>query len=209
MSALGQNDVVRLLRSEVKRAGGQQEWARKYGVAPSMISMVLSGDRPPNKKIISALKLRRIVVFERVRWTGRRKAARRDDIASPFHWRTGYLRPSARSRGMSLPRKYRCINVRIVTFAPAMWQLLLSPGRSPQRTCDRELFFWPAHWQPYECFNAWPYNCSSRGTWRIRTRLWRARVYFPSPPPSRKGAARSGTRLGPRCLTGPPPDEAA
>ena len=25
-----------------------------------------SGDRPPNKKIISALKLRRVVVFERV-----------------------------------------------------------------------------------------------------------------------------------------------
>jgi hypothetical protein len=67
MRALGQNDVVRLLRSEVKRAGGQQEWARKHGVVPSMISMVLSGDRPPNKKIISALKLRRIVVFERVR----------------------------------------------------------------------------------------------------------------------------------------------
>ena len=65
--ALGQNDVVRLLRSEVKRAGGQKEWARKSGVAPSMISMVLTGDRPPNEKIISALKLRRVVIFERVR----------------------------------------------------------------------------------------------------------------------------------------------
>jgi hypothetical protein len=67
MRALDQNDVVRLLRLEVKRAGGQQEWARKNGVAPSMISMVLSGERPPNEKIISALKLRRIVIFERVR----------------------------------------------------------------------------------------------------------------------------------------------
>jgi hypothetical protein len=28
--------------------------------------MVLSGVRPPTKKIISALKLRRVVVFERV-----------------------------------------------------------------------------------------------------------------------------------------------
>jgi hypothetical protein len=28
--------------------------------------MVLSGARPPTKKIISALKLRRVVVFERV-----------------------------------------------------------------------------------------------------------------------------------------------
>src|SRR5258708_7974969 len=64
MRALDQNDVVRLLRSEVRRAGGQKEWARKSGVAPSMISMVLTGDRPPNEKIISALKLRRVVIFE-------------------------------------------------------------------------------------------------------------------------------------------------
>jgi hypothetical protein len=67
MRALDQNDVIRLLRSEVKRAGGQKKWARKKGIVPSTISMVLSGYRPPNKKIISALKLRRVIVFERVR----------------------------------------------------------------------------------------------------------------------------------------------
>jgi hypothetical protein len=67
LRVLDQKDVVRLLRSEVNRAGGQKEWAKKNGIAPSMISMVLSGDRPPNKKILSALKLRRAVVFERVR----------------------------------------------------------------------------------------------------------------------------------------------
>jgi predicted transcriptional regulator len=66
MRALDQKDVVRLLRSEVNRAGSQQEWAKENGVAPSSISMVLSGERPPNKKIISALKLRRVVAFERV-----------------------------------------------------------------------------------------------------------------------------------------------
>jgi hypothetical protein len=66
MRALDQKDVVRLLRSEVNRTGSQKEWAKKNGVTPSSISMVLSGDRPPNKKIISALKLRRVVVFERV-----------------------------------------------------------------------------------------------------------------------------------------------
>ena len=66
MRALDQKDVVRLFRSEVNRAGSQQEWAKKNGVAPSSISMVLSGVRPPNKKIVSALKLRRVVVFERV-----------------------------------------------------------------------------------------------------------------------------------------------
>jgi len=67
MRALDQNDVIRLLRSEVNRAGSQKEWAKKNGVAPSMISMVLTCDRPPNKKILSALNLRRVIVFERVR----------------------------------------------------------------------------------------------------------------------------------------------
>ncbi len=66
MRALDQEDVVRLLRSEVNRAGGQQKWAKQNGVAPSAISMILTGDRPPNKKILSALKLRKVVVFERV-----------------------------------------------------------------------------------------------------------------------------------------------
>jgi hypothetical protein len=44
---------------EVKRAGNQKKWAKKNGVTQSLISMVLSGDRPPNNKMISALKLRR------------------------------------------------------------------------------------------------------------------------------------------------------
>ena len=64
---LDQKGVVHLLRSKVNRAGGQKEWAKKNGIVPSTISMVLAGDRPPNKKIISALKLRRVVVFERAR----------------------------------------------------------------------------------------------------------------------------------------------
>src|SRR2546428_13923883 len=63
---LDQNDVVRSLRLEVKRAGSQKKWAKKNGVTQSLISMVLSGDRPPNNKIISALKLRRVVVYERL-----------------------------------------------------------------------------------------------------------------------------------------------
>src|SRR5215475_15851124 len=54
---LDQMDVIRLLRLEVNRAGSQKKWAKKNGVTQSLISMVLSGDRPPNNKI-SALKLR-------------------------------------------------------------------------------------------------------------------------------------------------------
>jgi DNA-binding phage protein len=64
MRILYEKDVVRLLRLKVKQAGGQSEWARKSGVPRTLISMVLSGDRPPsNKKILNALRLRRAVVF--------------------------------------------------------------------------------------------------------------------------------------------------
>ena len=63
---LDQKEVVRLLRLEVNRAGSQKKWAKKNGVTPSLVSMVLSGDRPLNNKIISALKLRRVVVYERL-----------------------------------------------------------------------------------------------------------------------------------------------
>src|SRR5215813_114487 len=72
---LDQKDVVRLLRLEVNRAGSQKKWAKKNGVTQSLISMVLSGDRPPNYKIISALKLRRVVVYERLDRTAGRPSA--------------------------------------------------------------------------------------------------------------------------------------
>ena len=57
------------------RAGSQKKWAKKNGVTPSLISMVLSGDRPLNNKIISALKLRRVVVYERLDRTAGRPSA--------------------------------------------------------------------------------------------------------------------------------------
>src|SRR5215813_721081 len=72
---LDQKDVVRLLRLEVNRAGSQKKWAKKNGVTPSLISMVLSGDRPLKNKIISALKLRRVVVYERLDRTAGRPSA--------------------------------------------------------------------------------------------------------------------------------------
>src|SRR5262249_14083266 len=73
---LDQKDAVRLLRLEVNRAGSQKKWAKKNGVTQSLISMVLSGDRPLNNKIISALKLRRVVVYERLDRTAGRPSAR-------------------------------------------------------------------------------------------------------------------------------------
>ena len=86
-----------MLRSEVRRAGGQKEWARKSGVAPSMVSMVLTGDRPPNEKIISALKLRRVVLYERLAGTPAYPSARRPRRSGHRHRCVAYLADIARA----------------------------------------------------------------------------------------------------------------
>lgn len=57
MRILDDKDVVRLLRSEVKRAGGQSSWARAERIDRTMLNRVLCGHKPPTKKIIRALKL--------------------------------------------------------------------------------------------------------------------------------------------------------
>jgi hypothetical protein len=62
MREIERNEIIRLLRLEVKKAGSQAAWARKAGVERSMVNKVLFGRKPPSKKIILALKLRIIVV---------------------------------------------------------------------------------------------------------------------------------------------------
>ena len=56
------DDVVALLRSEVSRAGGQAAWAKETGVDRVIVNRILNGQRPPTRKIISALKLRMVFV---------------------------------------------------------------------------------------------------------------------------------------------------
>ena len=51
------NDVLRLLRREVQRAGSQSEWARRAGVNRTYLNKVLKGIKPPSPKIIKALNL--------------------------------------------------------------------------------------------------------------------------------------------------------
>jgi hypothetical protein len=50
--------VIRLLRSEVKRAGSQRAFARKADVNVSVVSKTLRGIVLPSEKILSALNLR-------------------------------------------------------------------------------------------------------------------------------------------------------
>ena len=52
------NDVIRLLRSEVKRAGSQRAFAKKANVNVSVVSKTLRGMVLPSEKILSALDLR-------------------------------------------------------------------------------------------------------------------------------------------------------
>jgi DNA-binding phage protein len=57
MRILDDKDIVRLLRSEVERAGGQSAWARREGIDRTLLNRILNGQRPPTKEIIRALKL--------------------------------------------------------------------------------------------------------------------------------------------------------
>jgi hypothetical protein len=57
MRTLDNKDVVRLLRLEVQRAGGQSSWARRERIDRTMLNRVLLGRRPPTEGIIKALKL--------------------------------------------------------------------------------------------------------------------------------------------------------
>jgi len=64
MHILDVEDVVRLLRSEVKRAGGQAAWAGKAGLNRIVVNKVLNGKALPTKKIIKALKLRIVYISQ-------------------------------------------------------------------------------------------------------------------------------------------------
>ena len=57
-------DVLRLLRSEIERAGGQRPWAKSMGLDRPNVNRVLHGLRPLNMSIIKALKLRVVFVPE-------------------------------------------------------------------------------------------------------------------------------------------------
>jgi plasmid maintenance system antidote protein VapI len=54
---VGSEDLMRLLRSEVKQAGGQSSWARREHINRAMLNRILNGRKPITKEIIRALKL--------------------------------------------------------------------------------------------------------------------------------------------------------
>jgi hypothetical protein len=62
---LGLDDIIRLLRDQVERAGSQAEWARKNRVNGPDLSSTITGKRPPTKDILRALKLKKVFAYQR------------------------------------------------------------------------------------------------------------------------------------------------
>ena len=62
---LDETDVLRLLHEVVEGAGSQSAWARRSGVNRSQLNHVLSGKRRLSPRIIQALKLKKVVAYER------------------------------------------------------------------------------------------------------------------------------------------------
>jgi hypothetical protein len=69
-------DIVRMLRSEVKRAGSQAEWARRNSVNQPDLSCTITGKRPPTKDILRALNLRKVFAYEPLAGQGLRRTSR-------------------------------------------------------------------------------------------------------------------------------------
>ena len=63
MRVLEVEDVIRLLRSQVERAGGQAAFAKNAGVDRPTISKILSGRAPLQPKILRALNIRMVFVL--------------------------------------------------------------------------------------------------------------------------------------------------
>ena len=61
---LDENDVLRLLREDVDRAGGQSAWARRSGIDRVHLNRVLKGQRPLSPNITQALKLKKVFVAQ-------------------------------------------------------------------------------------------------------------------------------------------------
>jgi DNA-binding phage protein len=62
---LNESDVLRLLREEVDRAGGQSAWARRSGIDRVHLNKVMNGERPLSPSIVKALNLKGMFIYER------------------------------------------------------------------------------------------------------------------------------------------------
>ena len=64
MRILRTTEIISLLRSEIKRAGGISAWSRRTGIERTTVSRVANKAKLPTRRIIKALKLRIVVVAD-------------------------------------------------------------------------------------------------------------------------------------------------
>ena len=98
---LDPEEIVQLLRAEVKKAGSQGTWAKRAGIERTLVNKVLNGKRQPTKNIIRALGLRKALSsshHSRVLETEEVRRLLRTQVAQ-----AGSLSAWARNIGVSRP----------------------------------------------------------------------------------------------------------
>lgn len=61
---LTEQDVIDRLRAAVQAAGSQKAYAERIGVSQTYLSDVLNGSRAPGEKILTALQLEAVVMYQ-------------------------------------------------------------------------------------------------------------------------------------------------
>ena len=60
---LNSEDVMNLLKSEIAKAGSQQEWAKRNGVSRPIVCRTLRGYRRLQPKVLKALGLKKLDAY--------------------------------------------------------------------------------------------------------------------------------------------------
>ncbi len=64
MTLLGKADVLALLDQKCREAGGVTAFARRHKLSAPYVSAALSGDRTLGPKLLKALRLKRVILYE-------------------------------------------------------------------------------------------------------------------------------------------------
>jgi hypothetical protein len=65
-SLLDKDDVLRLLRDAVSKAGNQSAWAREKNINRTAVSAILNGRKNLQPKILTALKLKKAEAYTKM-----------------------------------------------------------------------------------------------------------------------------------------------
>jgi transcriptional regulator with XRE-family HTH domain len=63
---MNKEELMALLREKITQAGDQRKLAAQLGVSQPHLSEILNGRKEPAEKVLTALGLRRVVMFEKI-----------------------------------------------------------------------------------------------------------------------------------------------